>query len=81
MDVGVAAIANAIACSTSLVTVDLSMNSLSPRCAQEIYRIISQNSSIFSLNIGSSSACQRNRIGKEGAIAIANGFMQNNSLV
>lgn len=40
-----------------------------------------KNSSIYSFNIGSYPGAQRNRIGKEGALAIAAGFKSGNSLV
>lgn len=42
---------------------------------------MTRNCSIFSLNIGSYPGAQRNRIGKEGALAVAAGFRSGNCLV
>ena len=53
MDDGVHALAKAISINKSLVAVDLSHNSFTPRCAQAIFTMLATNQSIISLNLGS----------------------------
>lgn len=52
-DEGFAKLAPALAVSKSLVVVDLSQNSATPRSAASIFQIISKNESITDLNLGS----------------------------
>lgn len=80
-DDGVSELRDVIANSSTLVSVDLAMNNISPKCAYDLRHIMAKNCSIFSFNIGSYPGAQRNRIGKEGAFAIAAGFRSGNSLV
>ena len=44
-------------------------------------RILSENCSIINLNLGSYAGSERNRLGKEGGIALAYGFGAKNCLI
>ena len=46
-------LAPAIAASKTLVAVDMSQNGVTPRCADAVAEIISENISITDLNLGS----------------------------
>jgi Ran GTPase-activating protein (RanGAP) involved in mRNA processing and transport len=80
-DKGLEKLANAIANSKTLIRVDLSQNAFTPRSAYSIAEILSQNESIIDLNLGSIQGSQRNRMGKDGGLAIAYGLSLKSCLV
>ena len=57
--------------SKSLVCVDLSQNQITPRSAPIVSQILTENNSIIDLNLGSLQGSERNRLGKDGGIALA----------
>lgn len=71
----------ALATSKTLVVVNLAMNNITPKSGYTMFEVLSSNNSIYNLNIGSFSGAQRNRLGKEGAMAIAAGFRSSNCLI
>ena len=74
-------LAPALAVSKQIVAVDLSQNGLTPKSAASISGIVSQNDSIIDLNLSSMQGAQRNRLGKEGGLALAYGFSHNCCLI
>ena len=80
-DAGLECLAVAISTSKTLVAVDLSQNAFTPRCSHFIAEIISRNSSIVDLNLGSLTGSNRNRLGKDGGLAIAYGLTSVSTLV
>ena len=52
-DEGMEALAHAISANRTLVVVDLSQNSITPRCARALYNMLAKNVSIVTLNLGS----------------------------
>ena len=70
-DEGLYHLAHAISCCRTLVVVDLAQNSATPRCAGALFKMISTNESVVTLSIGSYKGSQRNRLGREGCLAIA----------
>lgn len=73
-DSGLDRLAPAIGMNKSLVFVDLSQNSFTPKCAYSVAQILTQNDTIVDLNLGSIIGANRNRIGQEGGLAIAYGI-------
>ncbi len=67
-------LALALAQNKTLIKVDLSQNAFTPRCAASIAEILSQNESIVNLNLGSVQGSQKNRLCKDGGLAIAYGL-------
>ena len=65
----------------SIVAIDLSQNALSPKSAAPIALILSHNNSIIDLNLGSTQGANRNRMGKDGTLALSYGFGLNQCLV
>ena len=74
-------LAPAIAASKTLVAVDMSQNGVTPRCADAVAEIISENISITDLNLGSTNGAQRNRLGAEGGKSVAYGFTFGRSII
>ena len=80
-DDGLCELAHAISCSKTLVVVDLAQNSITPRCAGALFKMISTNESIVTFNVGSFRGPERNRLGREGCLAIADAFRSNFCLI
>ena len=76
-DSGLASLAMAIGLSSTIVFVDLSHNEFSPRCAPSIFQMIAFNQSIIQLKIGSLNKLGKNRLGREGGVALSRSFSQN----
>ena len=80
-DEGLEKLTTALSVNKTIVAVDMSQNCLTPKSAQMIAHIISSNEAIVDLNLGSFQGSMRNRLGKDGGLAIAYGFSMNRSLI
>ena len=70
-DEGLYELARAISSNNTIVAVDFTQNSLTPRCAGALFCMLATNDSIISFSIGSYKGPERNRLGHEGCYAIA----------
>ena len=80
-DEGLFELARAIGSSNSIIAVDFTQNSLTPRCAGALFNMISTNESLVSFKIGSYKGPERNRLGHEGCFAIADALRQKRCLI
>lgn len=80
-DMGLEHLAPALAVNKYLILIDLSQNGLTPKSSHCIAFILSKNNSIIDLNLGSIQGSNRNRIGKDGGVAISYGFSLNQCLI
>ena len=76
-DEGLETMASVLMMKKTIVVVDFSQNGLTPKSASSIAGILSRSESIVDLNIGSIQGSNRNRLCKDGALALAYGFSLN----